>query len=129
MDSTSWLEHPFEDEEIFSALRLRATDKVPGPDDFSSRFFIDNWGLIGNDILQAIKSFFKTRKILEEINATHICLIPKSPNEDRVSDFRPISLCNTIYKIISKCLAERLKNFLPELVSNNQTAFIKLRKY
>lgn len=66
--------------------------------------------------------------MLKEINLAHICLIPKDSNSIKVEDYRPISLCNTIYKIIAKCLAKRLKIYLPELVSTSQTAFILSRK-
>jgi hypothetical protein len=60
----------------------------------------------------------------ESINATYIALIPKMINPTKVSDYRPISLCNVFYKILSKVLANRLKVILPHLISKNQSAFI-----
>lgn len=61
---------------------------------------------------------------LQTINKTHIALIPKVPNPETTSHFRPISLCNNSYKILSKLLANRLKVILPDLISHNQNAFV-----
>jgi hypothetical protein len=60
----------------------------------------------------------------ERANLTHIALIPKKKNPEHVSEFRPISLCNVVYKVISKVLANRLKVLLLVLISPLQSAFI-----
>lgn len=61
----------------------------------------------------------------DSINHTNIKLIPKQDSCSTVQHYRPISLCNTVYKIISKILASRLKKFLPLMVSPFQSAFVK----
>ena len=69
-------------------------------------------------------NFLNSGIMLPETNYTHIILIPKIKSLERISDFRPISLCNVIYKIISKVLANRLKLILPSLISPSQSAFV-----
>ena len=68
---------------------------------------------MGDTIVLAVLDFLKNGNMLPEINHTNIVLIPKIRNPMKMSDFRPISLCNVIYKIISKVLANRLKQVLP----------------
>ena len=61
------------------------------------------------------------------LNHTFITLIPKTKNHKKVTEYRPISLCNVFYKIFSKVLANRLKRVLPQIISEHQSAFIKGR--
>ena len=68
---------------------------------------------MGDTIVLAVLDFLNNGNMLPEINHTNIVLIPKIRNPMKMSDFRPISLCNVIYKIISKVLANRLKQVLP----------------
>lgn len=90
--------------------------------------FNENWDNVKVDVLKAVKDFFKKSKLLREVNLTHICLIPKSQSCVTVEDYRPISLCNVSYKIIAKCIAERLKILVPKLISLNKTTFASGRK-
>ena len=72
--------------------------------------FTKNFGiLVGDDVTSIVLYFLNSSTMLPEINYTHIVLIPKIKSYERMSDYRPISLCNVIYKIISKVLAKRLK--------------------
>jgi len=75
-----------------------------------------------------IKKIFTTKKILEHLNKTLIVLIPKQLGLETISHFRPISLCNIIYKMVTKILFHWLKHLMPSLVSPSQTAFIAGRK-
>ena len=75
-------------------------------------------------MLAAVRDFFSTGIMLEGVNSTSIVLIPKIPNPVRITDYRPISLCNVIYKVISKCLVNRMRPLLDDLISPEQSAFI-----
>ena len=103
-------------------------NKAPGPDGFNAGFFKRMWHIVGEDVINAVRSFFQTRRMFKEMNATSISLIPKVANPTRLTDFHPISCCNTMYKCIAKILAGRIKVVLPSLVGPYQTAFISGRR-
>nr|GFA97345.1 RNA-directed DNA polymerase, eukaryota, reverse transcriptase zinc-binding domain protein [Tanacetum cinerariifolium] len=96
----------------------------PGPDGFTAAFFKDTWDMIGVDVIKAVKEFFTNGRLLKELNHTIIALIPKVNTPARVTDYRPISCCNVLFKCISKIIANRLKGSLKRLVSPNQSAFV-----
>jgi hypothetical protein len=110
-------------EEIHDALQQMALLKSLGPDGFPVCFYQSNWKEIGEEVCSAILKFFETGCLDGSINYTLIALISKLPNPSRVIEFRPISLCNVLYTIVSKVLANRLKFVLPSIVSSNQSAF------
>ena len=70
-----------------------------------------------------VLNVLKSNLLMTKINKTNISLIPKTNQPTRMTEFRPISLCNTTYKIISKVLANRFKAILPNIISENQSAF------
>ena len=78
-------------------------------------------------MIQATLSFLITGYILKELNNTFITLVPKSLNPEKISECRPISLCNVAYKIAAKVLANRLKLIIDELITPHQNAIIKGR--
>ena len=83
--------------------------KAPGPDGIPAFFFQNFWGLVKTDVCNAIQAFFHFGSLLKAFNQTFITLIPKIPNSEEVSHFRPINLCNVLYKIISRVIVNRLK--------------------
>ncbi|KAL0455558.1 UNVERIFIED_CONTAM: hypothetical protein Slati_0895000 [Sesamum latifolium] len=99
-------------------------DKSPGPDGYSSGFFKAAWPIIGEEVTQAILEFFLNGKLLKQVNATLLVLIPKVQAPSRVSDFRPISCCNVLYKVITKIIVQRLRPVLDSLISPSQNAFV-----
>jgi hypothetical protein len=103
---------------------LRLVDKALGADGFNAGFFKRMWHIVGEDVINAVSSFFQTHRMLKEMNTTSISLVPKVANPKRLTDFRPISCCNIVYKCIAKILACRIKVVLPSLVGPYQTAFI-----
>lgn len=102
-------------------------NKAPGPDGYTAEFFKKSWEIVGSDVIEAVLSFFAAGKMLRDINTTSVTLVPKVSNALKVTDFRPISYCNIIYKCISKILANRMRTCLPFLISKNQAAFINGR--
>ena len=74
--------------------------------------------------MAAVLEFFKTGIMPDGVNHTAIVLIPKVPHPKELKDFRPISLCNVVYKIVSKCLVNHLRPMLSDLISENQSAFV-----
>jgi hypothetical protein len=115
-------------EEIKHAMFSLKNNKAPGLDGFNAGFFKRMWHIVGEYVINAISSFFQTRRMLKEMNATSISLIPKVANPMRLTDFHPISCCNTVYKCIAKIIAGRIKAVLPSLVGPYQTAFISGRR-
>ncbi|KAL9224822.1 hypothetical protein vseg_000822 [Gypsophila vaccaria] len=114
--------------EVKSALFSIQGNKAPGPDGYSSQFFQDAWDTVGADVFHGVEDFFKTGKLLKQLNHTLVTLIPKKDRPTSVIDFRPIACCNVVYKILSKVLCNRLSLVLPDIVSLNQSAFIKGRQ-
>nr|GEV05254.1 hypothetical protein [Tanacetum cinerariifolium] len=90
------------DKEIQEAMFDIDNDKAPGPDGYTFCFFKKAWNVVGMDVCLTVKQFFQTGKLLKEMNATIISLIPKLDTPNKVSDFRPIACCDVLYKCISK---------------------------
>lgn len=114
-------------QEIKEATFSINSGKAPGPDGFSSKFYQAYWHIVGDDVTREVLRFFETSRLDPQQNETHIRLIPKGTSPRQVADYRPIALCNTHYKIIAKVLTRRLKQFLPQLISKSQSAFVSGR--
>lgn len=118
------LTKPFTDEEISDALFQIGPLKAPGPDGFPARFFQRNWGVLKRDVIEGVREFFETGEWKEGMNDTVIVMIPKTNAPVEMKDFRPVSLCNVIYKVVAKCLVNRLRPLLQEIISETQSAFV-----
>lgn len=105
----TFLEEPFTMDEIKSAVWGCGNDKCPGPDGFLFKFINTFWDIIRDDVVEGVK-FFEQHKVLNSgSNTSFISLIPKSKDPLNLTEYRPINLIGCITKIISKCLASRLK--------------------
>ena len=118
---------PVSDLDIKNALFTIDDGKAPGPDGYSSCFFKKSWSVIREDFCLDVRDFFQSGAMLKQINHSIIALIPKSANTSSASDFRPISCCNVIYKVIVKLLAARLSQALVSIISPMQNAFLRGR--
>nr|XP_043639257.1 uncharacterized protein LOC122610328 [Erigeron canadensis] len=116
------------DDEIKAAMFSIGDNKAPGPDGFSSLFFKKSWDIVGGEVSNAIHDFFKSGRLLGEVNHTFLALIPKVTTPSMVTDYRPISCCNVLYKCISKIITDRIKDCLDDIVGINQSAFIPGRR-
>ena len=98
--------------------------KAPGPDGFTSNFFHFFWDMINEELLDIVEESRKIRGVLKSFYTTFLSLIPKGEGIDTPDKFRPIALCNVIYKIVSKVIANKLKPLLPRLISLEQSSFV-----
>ena len=114
-------------EEIRLALFSMKPLKSPGPDGFHPIFFQKKWNIVSMKICHKIQEWFTRGKIPEHLGQALICLIPKQSSPETVKHLRPISLCNTIYKLVTKIIVNRLKPFIPQCISPNQNSFMKGR--
>jgi hypothetical protein len=120
----SMLDTPFTEQEVFNAIRQMPKDKSPGP----MAFFASCWDIIKHELMAAIQSFYDQRTIhLAPLNSANIVVIPKKEGTEKISDYQPISLIDGVAKIITKILALRLQPYMNQLISNNQSVFIKKR--
>jgi hypothetical protein len=86
--------------------------KAPGPDGFQGIFFKQYWHIVGDDVTHLISVAFETGEFPQSLSETLVALIPKVDCPTNFKEFRPISLCNTVYKLITKILVNRLRPFL-----------------
>jgi hypothetical protein len=114
----------FSMEEISDALFQIGPLKAPGPDGFPVRFFQRNWEALREDVTRVVQQFFVSGVMPVGVNDTTIVLLPKKYEPENLKNFRPISLCNVIYKVVSKCLVNRIHPILQDLIKPVQRAFV-----
>ncbi|KAK1324385.1 hypothetical protein QJS10_CPA01g00629 [Acorus calamus] len=122
-DATT-VEHTLPEAEIESAVRRLPSNRAPGPDGFPGEFYKAFWPIIRGDVIRAIHHFHQTAQLPPSWGSTHVVLIPKNSSPSTLKDYRPISICDTKYKLIAKLLVMRLKKVLPVLVGQEQGAFV-----
>ena len=117
----------FQASEIRLTLDQMAPLIAPRPDGMSPIFYKSFWHIVGRDVTSVVLNALNSGVVPESLNSTFIALIPKVKHPNKVADFCPISLCNVVYKLISKVLVNRLKKFLASAISETQSAFLSGR--
>ena len=118
------LEKLFESEDVRKALFQMAPSNAPGVDGFTAGFFQRHRSLLKDDIIPAVLDFLNGGVLPEGMNNTSITLIPKVRHPQRICQYRPISLCTVLYKIASKCITNRVRVLVGEIISEEQSAFV-----
>ena len=122
------LEVMFSEKEIFAALSNYCGDKAPGPNGFTMAFWLFCWDVVKSDILGLFREFYLHGTFQRSFNSTFLMLIPKKELVEDLRDFRSISLVGSVYKLLAKALANRLKLVMGEVISDSQQAFIQRRQ-
>ncbi|KAJ9555396.1 hypothetical protein OSB04_010010 [Centaurea solstitialis] len=126
-EDASSLEAPFDETEVWQAIRDCGSSKSPGPDGFSFGFVKKFWEIMREDFMKALRWFWDKEALGSGCNPSFLTLIPKVTNPLGLSDFRPISLIGVLYKVVAKVLAQRVKKVIGKVVSEPQSAFVKGR--
>nr|XP_009592516.1 uncharacterized protein LOC104089354 [Nicotiana tomentosiformis] len=100
------------------------TQKPQGGDDFNVCFYKKAWAIIGEDVIAAVLNFFNGNKMYRPANSTSVTLISKVKNPASIKQYRPISCCTVLYKLISKMLISRLQLVMDYLIDKSQPAFV-----
>lgn len=115
------------EEELQAAIKAFKKDKSPGLDGWPIEFFSHLYDMFKADLLRMVEASRMFGNIHNALSSTFIALIPKKERSDSFHDYRPISLCNILFKIISKIIAERMKPVLNSFITRDQHVFLKYR--
>ncbi|KAK3221844.1 hypothetical protein Dsin_008869 [Dipteronia sinensis] len=128
LEENEFLEENFSREEVWSAVYNCDGNKALGSDGFNLYFIKFNWEMIKEDFMKFSNEFHNDGYIVRELNKSFIALIPKYSNQESMRDFRPISLVGSMYKVLAKVLANRLKRVMNLVISDSQIAFVYHRQ-
>ena len=118
-EDASWLDRPFEEDEVFGVVSGFNGDKSLGPNGFSMAFFQSCWSILTKDVMPVLHNFHEKVVFESSLNVSFLVLFPKKPDAMEVNDFRTISLVGEMYKIISKVLANCLCMVAHSLISDS----------
>ena len=115
---------PITGEEVKEAMKQLPPGKAPGTDGIPAEFYQELWEDIEPDIISFALESIEQANISEELNVSKIALLPKTEDRSRIPNFRPISLLNTLYKLVAKIYANRMKPLLHHWILLSQTGFV-----
>ncbi|RVW46613.1 Transposon TX1 uncharacterized 149 kDa protein [Vitis vinifera] len=117
-----------EEEEVLAALTDLGKDKASGPDGFTMAFWLYGWDVVKFEIMGFFREFHEMGRFVKSLNATFLVLVPKKGGAEDLKDFRPISLVGSLYKLLVKVLANRIKKVMGKVISEPQNAFVEGRQ-
>ena len=117
VDQTAKLEEMFTEEEILAAVSGLNDDKAPRPDGFPIALWSFSWDFVKEEVMGFFREFFQYDQFVKSLNATLLVLVPKGSTVEDLKDLRPISLVGSLYKILSKVLANRIKRVMRLIIS------------
>lgn len=118
----------FRDEEMVAALKEMSPSKAHGLDGFNAQFYQRTWSITGREVISFVKNLQQTYGMPPGIAEALLVLIPKVECPSKIREYRPISLCNVIYKLITEVIANMLKDVWSVLISSNQASFVPRRQ-
>lgn len=118
---------PIIGKEIYASIKGMPYDKSPGIDEFLVEFYTQNWSILKQDVLLAVKEFCESGRLLKSFSCTVITLITKVAKPSYVRDYRPIACCTINYKIITRVLTNRMKLVVKNNVNPSQSSFVEGR--
>ena len=127
-DQAAKLEEMFTEEEILAAVSWLNDDKAPGPDGFPLAFWSFSSDFVKDEVMGFFREFFEHNQFVKSLNATFLVLVPKRIIVEDLKDLRPISLVGSLYKILTKVLANRIKRIMGLIISQSQNAFVEGRQ-
>ncbi|WOL08018.1 hypothetical protein Cni_G16770 [Canna indica] len=117
----------FSKKEILDAINSFGREKALGPDGYNLEFYINYWNTICEPFMAAMNDFYQNSTIPESWGKTRLIFIPKTEEAKKISNYRPIALCNVAYKILAKVLVNRCRSSIGQIVSKEQITFVKGR--
>ena len=122
MEMNDKLCQPHSEEEVEAALHQMHPSKALGPDVFNPFVYQKFWPILGKQVSHAVIHIICGATYAYSLNHTHVVLISKKQNLTEMTYFCPIILCNAVYKLVTKIVTNRVTEFLPSIISYNQSA-------
>lgn len=116
----SCLVKEFSKAEVWATIKECDVNKAPGPDRFNLTCFQKGWKFMKDDIMKFMQEFHDNGVLGNGINGSFVTLVPKIDSPESITDFRPISLISSVYKVVAKVLANRMKLVLPKIIDRVQ---------
>lgn len=108
-------------------MKQLPSGKAPGVDSIPAEFYQELWDNIDRDVFNFVTEAITQATLADELNISKITLLPKSEDRLRIKNYRPISLLNTLYKVVAKVYANRMKPILHHWILPSQTGFVPNR--